>query len=438
MHPFLIFAAALASAPALLASGASIIPTYNRDVAPILQQNCQNCHRPGEVGPMPLLTYKQVRPYAAAIKEAVALRKMPPWFADAHYGKFSNDRALAQRDIDTIVAWVKNGAPEGDSKDLSKPAQFLDGWNIRKPDVVLQMPAAFSVPATGVLEYQYILIPLHFTKDTWVQMAEVRPGNRTVVHHVIAWVRPPGSKWMEGIQEGVPFVPKDNGQESKKRDADFLVGYAPGMPPAMLPEGRAKLIKAGSDIIFEMHYTANGKAAVDQSKIGLAFAKAPVKERVVTLAALNDDFAIPPGAPDYQVDAEIEFARDTRIIDLMPHMHLRGKDFEFKALYPEGEFQTLLRVPNYSFSWQLVYYSASDIVIPKGTKLHCTAHFDNSANNRWNPDPSKEIRWGQQSWDEMMIGFFDVAIPKDMDVKSLFPEKKDRKTTAALRRKAGS
>ena len=437
MRSFPILAATLVSACALQAFDTQSAPTYNRDIAPILQQNCQGCHRPGEAGPMPLLTYKQVRPYAAAIKEAVALKKMPPWFADPHYGKFSNDRALPQHDIDLIVAWAKNGAPEGDPADLPKPVQFLDGWNIRKPDVVLEMPATFNVPATGTLEYQYILIPLHFKQDTWVQMAEVRPGNRAVVHHVIAWVRPPGSKWMEGIKEGAPFVPKDNGEESKKRDASFLVGYAPGMPPAILPDSRAKLIQAGSDIIFEMHYTANGKAATDRSRIGLTFAKSPVKERVVTLAASNDEFVIPPGASDYRVDAEFEFAKETRIIDLMPHMHLRGKDFEFKAVYPTGESQTLLRVPNYSFSWQLVYYSASDIPIPKGTKLHCTAHFDNSANNRWNPDPSKEIRWGEQSWDEMMIGFFDVAIPKDMDVRELFPEQKSQQTAAVTKKPAG-
>ncbi|HEY7212043.1 MAG TPA: thiol-disulfide isomerase [Bryobacteraceae bacterium] len=437
MRSYFVCAALLAGASVLPATQAPASPTFNRDIAPILQQNCQGCHRPGEAGPMPLLTYRQVRPYAAAIKEAVALRKMPPWFADPHFGKFSNDRSLPQRDIDTIIAWVRNGAPEGDGRDLPKPAAFVDGWNIRQPDVVLEMPAPFHVPAKGTLEYQYILIPLHFRQDTWVQMAEVRPGDRTVVHHVIAWVRPPGSKWMEGIREGVPFVPEDHGAESKKRDADFLVGYAPGMPPAVLPEGRAKLIRAGSDIIFEMHYTATGKAATDRSRIGLAFAQKPVRERIVTLAASKDDFAIPPGAADYQVDAEIEFAKDTRIIDLMPHMHLRGKNFEFKALYPTGESQTLLRVPHYSFSWQLVYYSASDIRIPKGTRLHCTAHFDNSANNPWNPDPSKEVRWGEQSWDEMMIGFFDVAIPKDMDVRELFPAKPETKTAAAVTERTG-
>jgi hypothetical protein len=425
------FAACVAIASAAHAGEVNSGPTFNRDVAPLLQKNCQGCHRPGEAGPMPLLTYQQVRPFAAAIKEAVALRKMPPWFADPHYGKFSNDKSLSQADIDTIVAWVKSGAPEGDPKDLPPPAKFVDGWNIPKPDLVLDMPAAFSVPATGTIEYQYILVPANFKEDTWVQAAEVRPGDRSVLHHVIAWVRAPGSKWMEGLEPGVPFVPANNKEANSKRDAAFLVGYAPGMPPANLGDGRAKLIPAGSDIVFEMHYTTNGKATTDRSKIGLTFAKADVKEKVVTLAAANDHFAIPPGDPNYKVDAEFEFGSDTRIVDLMPHMHLRGKDFQFTANYPTGESQTLLKVPHYSFSWQNVYYPVSDIVIPKGTKLHCEAHFDNSANNPWNPDPSKEVKWGEQSWDEMMIGFFDVVLPKDMDVRKLFPERPKETKTAA-------
>jgi len=411
-------------------AAANAIPTYHRDVAPILQKNCEGCHRPGEAAPMSLTSYKEVRPFAAAIKEAVTLRKMPPWFADPHYGTFSNDRSLSQSDIDTLVAWAKNGAPEGDAKYLLKAKEFIDGWNIGKPDLVLEMPAAFAVPATGTVEYQYVLIPGHFQKDTWVQMAEVRPDSRPVVHHIIAFVREPGSKWLASIKPGVPYVPTKD--ESDMGDAQFLVGFAPGMPPTVLPDGRAKLVPAGSDIIFQVHYTTNGKAALDKSKIGLMLAKAPVKERVLTLEALNSDFAIPPGNANYQVDSEFEFGAEAKIVDLFPHMHLRGKDFQFTAVYPTGEKQELLNVPNYSFSWQLNYIPAADITAPKGTKLKCVAHFDNSANNPYNPDPSKEVKWGDQSWDEMMIGFFDVAFPKDMDVSKLFVEKKkDEPTTTA-------
>ena len=408
-----------------VATLAAAPPTFDRDVMPILQDNCQTCHRPGEIAPMPLMTYKEVRPFAAAIKEAVALRKMPPWFADSRYGHFENDRSLSQKDIQTIVAWVKNGAPEGDAKDLPPPREFLEGWNIRKPDLVLQMPAPFQVPATGTVEYQYVLIPGKFETDTWVQMAEVRPDNRAVLHHVIAFVRPPGSKWLASIKPGVPFVPTK--EESDMRDAAFLVGYAPGLPPTILPPGRAKLIKAGSDIIFQMHYTTNGHAGTDQTKIGLAFVPAEtVKERVLTLAAVNEDFAIPPGAPNYQAESDFEFGTDTRMVALLPHMHLRGKDFEYKVTYPTGESQILLNVPHYSFSWQLVYVPEGDIVIPKGTKLHCTAHYDNSLNNPNNPDATKEVKWGDQSWDEMMIGFFDVAFDKNMKPSKLFVEKKKK------------
>ena len=410
----------------LSAAGSTESPTFNRDVAPILQEHCQTCHRPGEVAPMPLLTYRQTRPFAAAIKEAVSLRKMPPWFADPRYGHFENDRRLSHKDIDTLVAWAKNGAPEGDAKDLPPPRQFIDGWNIEKPDLVLQMPAEFQVPASGTIDYQYILVPGRFERDTWVQMAEVRPGNRALVHHVVAFVRPPGSKWLAGIKPGVPYVPPK--EESDMGNAGFLVGYAPGLPPTALPPGRAKLIRAGSDIIFQMHYTANGKAGTDQTRIGLKFADdSEVKERVLTLTASNHDFTIPPGEANVQVESSFEFGDATRIVSFLPHMHLRGKDFEYQAIYPTGETQTLLKVPNYSFSWQLVYVPSGDIIIPKGTKLHCTAHFDNSANNPANPDPTKTVQWGDQSWDEMMIGFFDVVFDKNADPRKLFVEKASTK-----------
>lgn len=407
------------------------IPTFSRDVAPILQDHCQSCHRPGEIAPMSFMTYKQVRPFAAAIKEAVSLRKMPPWFADPHYGTFSNDRRLSERDIDTLVRWVKSGAAEGDPKDLPPPKHFIEGWNIKQPDMVLQMPATFQVPETGVLEYQYVLVPGKFDEDTWVQMAEVRPGNRAVLHHVIAFVRPPGSKWLASIKPGVPYVPTK--EESEMSDAAFLVGYAPGVPAMTLAPGRAKLIKAGSDIIFQMHYTTNGHAGTDRTSIGLNIIdSATVKERVLTVAATTQDFAIPPNDPNYQVDAEIQFASDTKIVEMLPHMHLRGKDFEYKAIYPDGTTKTLLRVPHYSFSWQLTYIPENDITVPKGTTIHATAHYDNSANNPANPDPAKTVRYGDQSWEEMMFGFFDVAVAKDMDIRNLFPKPKEEQANTAV------
>ncbi len=416
----------------LLVLGASVCPaapnttasaiTYNKHVAPILQKNCQACHRPGETAPMSFLTYKDTRPWASAIKEAVVLKKMPPWFADPHYGKFSNERSLTSAEIQTLVTWAETGAREGNPADLPKPVSFLTGWQIAKPDLELDMPAEYKVPASGTIDYQYIMIPGNFTEDKWVTQAEVRPGNRALVHHVIAFVRAPGSKWMKDAQPGIPFVPEKGKGEGGS--GEFLVGYAPGFVPEILGPGRAKLIKAGSDIILQMHYTANGKEGIDRSKIGFVYATEPVKERVYTLAATTRDFAIPPGDSNYRVDASFEFGKNTKVVSFLPHMHLRGKDFEYRAVYPTGEEEVLLKVPNYSFSWQLTYFPVKDLVMPKGTKIECTAHYDNSANNPNNPDATKQVRYGDQSWDEMMFGFFDVALDANADLKSIFPEHK--------------
>lgn len=406
--------------------------TFSKDVAPILQRRCQGCHRPGEAAPFSLLTYEQARPWAKAMRQSVLLKKMPPWFADPHYGRFSNDRSLTQQESNTLVAWVDTGAREGDPNDLPKPAAFLDGWNVGKPDAVFEMPHEFQVPAKGTIEYQYIVLPMNFTEDKWVERAEVRPGNRAILHHVIAFVRSPDSKWHREAQPGVPFVPeKKKGEDNSGGiGGEFLVGYAPGTIPEVLAPGRAKLVKAGSDIVLQMHYTANGKADVDRTKVGLIFSREPVRERVMTIAASDDKFIIPSGASDHRVDAEMELGSDVQLIALLPHMHLRGKDFEYRAVYPGGRSEVLLRVPRYSFSWQLSYYFEKPITLPKGTKIACTAHFDNSANNVNNPDPSKEVRWGDQSWEEMMIGFMDVAFDAKMDVKKLFPEEDKSKPSA--------
>lgn len=419
----------LVSSATALAATNGAPATFTRDVAPVLQKNCQSCHRPNEVAPMPLLTYEQARPWAKAIKEAVLLKKMPPWFADPHYGKFVNDRSLSRKEIDTLVAWADAGAPEGDPADLPKPVRFIDGWNIGTPDVEFAVPE-IQVPASGTIEYQYVVIPTTFDKDKWVQLAEVRPGNRAVLHHVIAFIRDPKSEWMKDARPGVPFIPRKDEKGETRRNEDgfggeFLVGYAPGTMPETLAPGQAKLVKAGSDIVFQMHYTANGKPATDATRIGLIFARETPKERVMTLAAVNDKFVIPAGAASYGADSEFEMGTEAKLVAMLPHMHLRGKDFKYRLVYPTGESETILSVPRYSFSWQLSYYPAKQIVLPKGTKIQCTAHWDNSANNASNPDPNKEVRWGDQSWDEMMIGFFDVAFDANMDVRKLFPEKKD-------------
>src|SRR5579863_5173366 len=311
------FASAAATNPAAV--------TFTKDVAPVLQKNCQGCHRPGEAAPFSLLTYEQARPWAKAMKEAVLLKKMPPWFADPHFGKFSNDRSLSQREIDTLVAWADTGAPQGDRKDLPAPANFVEGWRIAKPDMVFEMPQAFEVSAAGTVEYQYIVVPSGLTEDKWVRFSEARPGNRALVHHIIAFIREPGSKWLKDAQPGVPFVPKKNkdGEKDEGGAGDFLAGFAPGTMPVELEPGQAKLLKAKSDIVFQMHYTANGHAGTDQSKVGVVFATEPPKERVFTLAAGQGDFKIPPGDPNYKVDSEFEMGTQVKLVGMLLHMHLR-------------------------------------------------------------------------------------------------------------------
>jgi len=411
--------------------------TFYKDVLPILQNNCQSCHRAGEVAPMALMTYDDARPWAVAIKLAVTTKKMPPWYADPQYGHFSNERTLTPQQIRTLVSWVDGGAKPGDPKDAPAPVKFVDGWNIGVPDRVIEMPVAYNVPAEGTVEYQYIVIPGGFTQDTWIKAAEVRPGNRAVVHHVIAFIRPPDSKWMQDAKPGEFFVPKkepeakdakdkdkpeakpeakqegsDQQQPRRRRAGDIgelLVGYAPGLQPLQLTD-EAKLIKAGSDIVLQLHYTANGTPGSDKTKIGLIFTKQAPKLRSIQLAASNAGFKIPPNDSNYEVKSQVELQETVTLADLMPHMHFRGKDFRFEAIYPDGRTETLLSVPNYDFNWQLGYRLATPMVLPKGTRIECTAHFDNSANNPYNPDPTKEVKWGDQTWEEMMIGFFSVTV----------------------------
>ena len=389
--------------------------TFHKDVLPILASRCQECHRAGEVGPFALMTYKDARPLAKAIKEAVIAKKMPPWFADAKYGHFSNDRSMTPKEIETVVSWVDGGAKEGDPKDAPKPREFFTGWQIGKPDAILEMGSAVAVPATGVIEYMYMVVPTGFTEDKWVQAAEVRPSDRADVHHVIAFLRPAGSKWMQDVKPGVAFIPGKGNGGGDGGASELLIGYAPGLPPTECGPGQAKLLKAGTDIVLQLHYTPNGKAGTDKTQIGLVFAKGPVKERVMTMNAINVFLKIPPGEANYESKSQTTLKQDVKLVSMMPHMHLRGKDFEYRAVYPTGETQTLLRVPRYDFNWQLDYVLADQLLLPKGTRIECTAHHDNSANNKYNPDPTKEVRWGDQTFEEMMIGWFDVAFDVTAD-----------------------
>jgi mono/diheme cytochrome c family protein len=367
--------------------------TFAKDVAPIFYKNCASCHRAGEIAPMSLLTYKEARPWAKSIREKVLSGAMPPWHADPRYGSFKNDRRLSEKEVGTIVAWVDGGAKEGNPRELPPQPRFTEGWQVGKPDVVLSMREEYEVPAEGTVRYQYFFVPTNFTEDRWVQAAEVRPGNRAVVHHVIVFIVSP-----DAIKRRLGLLNRDGG-------IDGLVGTAPGEQPMILPDGISKLIKAGSVLALQMHYTPNGTAQKDRTSVGLIFSKKPVRQAIMGGAAMNRWFTIPPGVESQEVRSTYTFKEDSHILNLMPHMHLRGKDFEYRLVYPDGTSRIILSVPRYDFNWQTRYEMKAPVAAPKGSRLECVAHFDNSTKNRWNPDPTKTVRWGQQTWDEMMIGF---------------------------------
>jgi hypothetical protein len=402
-------------------------PTFYRDVLPILEQHCQTCHRAGEIAPFPLMTVEQARAKAGRIAEATRTKKMPPWFADPRFGRFANDPSLTAQEIDTLSAWAEAGAPPGDRQDAPPPRKFAEGWIIAQPDLILEMPKPVSLPAQGDMEYTYEIVPTGFTEGKWVQMSEVRPSSRANVHHAVVYVRSPDSKWLRGAPVGLPFTASDLTDEQSRRDArwtdsDILLVYAPGSSPDNWPAGMAKFVPAGSDLVFQMHYVTRGQACSDQTSIGLVFAKEPPTERVLTLQLTNDRFVIPPGVEDFRVEVHGTLPNDATLLSFFPHMHLRGKAFEYNILDPaararpgeDKSVQTLLRV-NYDFYWQLSYRLAQPVPLKAGTTLQAVAWYDNSRHNPHNPDPDQAVRWGDQTYDEMMVGFFDVAVRADLD-----------------------
>jgi hypothetical protein len=385
------FCAAFAVA---IGCAAAATPTFSKDVAPVLFSRCAECHRAGEAAPMAFTSYAEVRPWAKAIKQAVLTRKMPPWLADPHYGEFRNDRRLSDETIRTIVDWVDAGAPEGNAKDTPPLPHFESGWHIGKPDAIFDTGVDFDVPSEGVLAYKTFTVPTNFTEDKWVEAAEIRPGQRGAVHHVIAFIREPA------------------GRSEQISDAgNILVGYAPGENPLELLPGTAVLVKAGSSIAFQVHYTPNGKPVKDRTSIGLRFAKESPKLRAIRGMAVNPLFNIPPNDPNYEVRSSYTTREEIALDSFTPHMHLRGKDFQYTVVYPDGRREVLLSVPHYDFNWQLRYHLKQPLTLPKGTRIECVAHFDNSPNNKFNPDPTKAVHWGEQTWDEMMIGFFTYTVP---------------------------
>ncbi|MGH9763327.1 MAG: hypothetical protein ACREAC_21060, partial [Blastocatellia bacterium] len=419
-------------------SGNGPIPevTFSKNVAPIFFKNCAECHRPGEIAPMSLLSYKDARPWARSIRDKVASRQMPPWSADPHYGEFSNDRRLSQQDVNTIVAWVDQGAKEGNVRDLPPVPQFNDKWTIGKPDVVLTMEKPYEINGTGSDEYVNITIPTKFTEDRWIQALEVHPGNKKIVHHVVVFVQPPALaanvEKVEAMYSRNSIFYSDGSLRRVKMDAPvhddgcttpqggyapgsrleklgMMVGfYAPGKDIDSWPQGTAKLIPAGSNIILQMHYArTTGKPETDRTSVGFLFAKGQPDKSVMSLGALNFYFEIPPGDPNHQVTGCYTFSRDVEMLGYFPHMHVRGKDMTYEALLPDGTKKTLIDVPDYNFNWQTMYRLKQPVFLPKGTKVLVTAHFDNSERNKYNPDPTKAVRFGEPTYDEMMIGYFD-------------------------------
>lgn len=374
---------------------------------------------------MPLETYRQTRAWAAAISDTARKKTMPPWFADPCCGRFSNDPTLTSAQIAILAAWADAHAPEGNSRDAPPPVEWTKGWTIPQPDLVLEMPIAKRLPASGDVPYQYIILPTHFKEDRWISMSEIRPSNRMVVHHAVAYIRDPKSTWLRGAPVGVPFSGADLPTEALRRDAmwttsDLLLVYAPGSSPDRWPAGFAKLVPAGSDIVLQMHYTTHGHPMEDKTSIGLVFSKDPPRKRVITLQLTNSRFIIPPGDPNHRVEVRGTLPNDALLLSFFPHMHLRGKTFEYNLLEPGGKVQTLLRISHYDFYWQLSYRLAEPIPLKAGATLQAVATFDNSKNNPHNPDPDSAVTWGEQTWSEMMVGFFDVAVDPSIDKQKFF------------------
>jgi hypothetical protein len=430
-----------------MAAMAADTVTFHKDVLPILQANCQSCHRPGEVAPMSLLTYAEARPWAKAIKAAVVARRMPPWFADPKVGHFKNIRWLSDAEIQKLAAWADSGAPEGNPKDAPPPLKFESGWNI-KPDLVITMPKPFKLPATGTINYKFVLVKTNFPEDMWISAAEMRPGDPAVLHHGKVWVRPPGSTWMERAVPGEAYENETQryyiGRNAVEEGNDILGKFNPGLGAQRFDvEGAAKFVPKGSDLVFELHYTTSGKETEDASKLGLVLAKQPPQKRYYFHAgptALN--LAIPPRDGNAEVVSELTVEHDMKLVYAQPHMHLRGKDFEMRVIYPTGESQTVLKGV-WNFEWQLGYEFEKPILLPRGSRLVAISHFDNSANNRFNPDPNELVVWGPQNWDEMSNVFigvtFDVKTRPETVFRrsgpSLLPRGASGPTLAALNQK---
>ena len=375
---------------------------YTRHIAPILQRSCQACHRPGQIGPFALTSYEEAASWGPMIREVVQSGRMPPWHASPAHGHFANERRLSDADKQLIETWVDSGCPEGNRADLPPAPSFPEDWSISTPDFVLSMPQPFSVPAEGVVDYQYIEVDPGFKEDRWIQAAEVLPGCRAVVHHCNVLLKPPTRK------------PLDRSTEA---EWTFLMGITPGKPATVLQPGVAKRWPAGWKAVFVIHYAPNGTPQTDQTRLGLVFADpVTVHKEILTNLTFDVDLAIPPRAADHRVTHKFTCPDDLLLYAIFPHMHVRGKSFLAEAAYPDGRREVLLDVPRYDFAWQHQYILAEPLRLPKGTVLHYTIAYDNSAANLANPDPDVWVRTGPQSWDEMFNAYIDVSFA-DQDLQ---------------------
>lgn len=371
--------------------------TYSNQVARIFKDHCVTCHREGEIGPFAMTDYLEIAGWAEMILEVVEERRMPPWHASGEYGEFANDCSLSHEQIALIREWVEQGAVEGDPSELPEPNDYIAGWQLpREPDMVLNVSSEpVLVPATGDVKYLYFRAAFDVEEDKWIKAAQILPGSRQVVHHILVFARPKDAKGGLGGQRG------------------FLVGYVPGAYATMFPEGMAKRIPAGSELIFQVHYTPVGTEQYDHSRLGLIFADPDeVTHEVKTTSAVNTRFTIPPHAKSHPVEDYSPELPTCELLTLAPHMHLRGKSFRYTAVFPDGKRQILIDVPAYDFNWQTAYRVKRPIPLPEGTRIFCEATFDNSAENLNNPDPSDTVRWGDQTYEEMMIGYFDIVVPR--------------------------
>lgn len=398
--------------------------TYAKEVSRILQDRCQTCHHAGTAAPFSLLSYDDAKHWSGSIQEAVSEKRMPPWHADPKYGKFANDRRLSDTEKKTLLAWIDQGCPLGDKKDLPAPKTYEDGWVIGKPDVIFELPKEQTIKAEGTEPYRHIVMKTNFKEDVWIEAAEARPGNRAAVHHIIIFYRDPKNPGMRG---GLGGGGLGNG---------FVVGTAPGDMPQIYPQGVARKIPAGAELIWQMHYTPTGKVEKDRSQVGFIFykGKEPPKHAAYTRGIAQMALKIPAGEPNQKAESDWTVPNDMHLFSFMPHMHLRGKDFEYKAIFPDGRTEVLLSVPKFDFNWQTMYREEKALFLPKGTRIHCTAHFDNSDKNPANPDPTKVVRWGDQTWEEMMIGWVDYYWDKE---PSSAPKAEPKKAEPAKTARAG-